>query len=69
MTKRRSNKEGSIWKDRKKWRAGITLEDGKRVTRTFSKKSECNVWLDDIKNKIRQGMHNNSTNTLLRNGD
>ncbi len=66
MTKRRGNNEGSIWKERKKWRTAIRLENGKRITRTYKTKAECINWLDEKKNQLRQGMIGSSSNVMLR---
>lgn len=55
MTKRRGNKEGAIWKERKKWRAAVTI-DGKRLTRSFSTKDECRAWIRDTQDQIQKGM-------------
>jgi len=64
MTKRRSNKEGSIWKDKNKWRAAVTL-DGKRITRNFTSKAECKPWIREIQNQIAQGMTRSASNITL----
>jgi len=55
MAKRRGNKEGAIWQERKKWRAAVTIE-GRRITRSFDTKAECKVWLRETHDQIRQGM-------------
>ena len=39
----RSRNEGSIWQDRDRWRAAVSL-DGKRITKSFRSKPECQVW-------------------------
>lgn len=55
MAKRRGNREGSVWRERKGWRAAVSL-DGKRVTRSFRTKEECRVWLQEMRSKIDQGL-------------
>jgi hypothetical protein len=51
----RGKNEGSIWKQRGRWRAAITIS-GKRISRTFDTKSECQAWIREIQNQIDQGL-------------
>jgi len=55
MAKKRGNKEGAIWKDKKKWRAAVSI-DGKRITRSFNTKEECRTWIRDTHDQMRKGM-------------
>lgn len=57
MPKRsKANGEGSIvyYSDKKKYRAFITDTEGKRLSRTFSTKTEADKWLAEIKTEIAQ---------------
>jgi integrase len=64
MAKRRGNGEGSIWKEGKSWRVGVTL-DGRRLTKSFSTQSECQSWLQDMKNQVNQGLTYRATQLTL----
>ncbi|MBC8508304.1 MAG: site-specific integrase, partial [Chloroflexi bacterium] len=64
MAKRRTKKEGSIWKDKKKWRAAV-LVDGKRITRNFDTKAECSAWIKETQSQIDRGMTYRKSNITL----
>jgi len=64
MAKRRTKKEGSIWKDKKKWRAAV-LVDGKRITRNFDTKAECSAWIKETQSQIDRGMTYRKSNIAL----
>jgi integrase len=55
MAKRRTKKEGSIWRDKKKWRAAVMV-DGKRITRNFDTKTECSAWIREMQAQVERGM-------------
>ena len=55
MATRRTKKEGSIWRDKKKWRAAV-LVDGKRITRNFDTKTECSAWIKEMQAQVERGM-------------
>jgi len=64
MAKRRGNGEGSIWKEGKYWRAGVTL-GCRRVTKSFGTQSECQSWLREMKKQIDQGLTYRATQITL----
>jgi len=64
MAKRRTNQEGSIWKDRKKWRAAVTI-DGQRLTCNFDTKTECVAWIKKTQTQVERGMTYSKANVTL----
>ena len=64
MAKRRTNQEGSIWKDKNKWRAAVVI-DGKRLTCNFDTKTECSVWIKDTQAQVERGMTYRKANITL----
>jgi len=64
MAKRRTKKEGSIWRDKNKWRAAVIV-DGKRVTRNFNTKIECSAWIKEAQSQIERGMTHQKANVTL----
>jgi len=64
MAKKRTKKEGSIWKDKNKWRAAIAI-DGKRITRNFRTKSECSTWIKEMQTQIDRGLTYRKSNVTL----
>jgi integrase len=56
MTKRRGNKEGTIYQRLNgKWRAQMTL-NGSRLSYTGDSRSEAQAWLRDMSNRIENGL-------------
>lgn len=55
MTKRRGNKEGTIYKRNGKWRAQATLE-GHRVSYTGNSRAEVQDWLRNLSNQKETGL-------------
>ena len=64
MAKRRTNKEGSIWRDKNKWRAAVIV-DGKRLTCNFDTKTECSAWIKEAQSQIERGMTYRKANVTL----
>jgi len=64
MAKRRTNQEGSIWKDRKKWRAAVTI-DGQRLTCNFDTRDECVAWIRKTQTQVERGMTYSKANVTL----
>ncbi len=64
MAKRRTKREGSIWKDRNRWRAAVTV-DGKRLTRNFDTKVECSDWIKETQLQVDRGMTHKKANVIL----
>ncbi len=64
MAKRRTNQEGSIWKDKNKWRAAVVV-DGKRLTSNFNTKTECSTWIKETQAQIERGMTYKKANVTL----
>ena len=55
MARRRSNHEGSIWKQGSHWRAPVSV-DGRRITKTFKTVDECRIWLQQTTRQVDQGL-------------
>jgi integrase len=64
MAKRRTKKEGSIWRDKNKWRAAVIV-DGKRLSRNFDTKIECSAWIKEAQSQIERGMTYQKANVTL----
>jgi hypothetical protein len=64
MAKRRGNGEGSIWKEGKSWRTGVTV-NSRRVTKSFKTQSECQSWLQQMKTQVNQGLTYRATQISL----
>jgi integrase len=64
MARRRGNNDGSIWRERDRWRAAISL-DGHRITKTFNTKEDCRTWIREMRNQVDIGLtYDNSLITL-----
>lgn len=68
MAKRiRGNKEGSIsQRSNGRWRAQVSQEDGKRVSRDFRTKAESQLWLRGIQGDFEKGYDYQSSKMLLK---
>ena len=64
MAKRRTNNEGSIWRDKNKWRAAVIV-NGKRLTCNFDTKTECSAWIKEAQSQIERGMTYRKANVTL----
>jgi len=64
MAKRRTNQEGSIWRDKSKWRAAVII-NGKRLTCNFDTKAECSAWIKETQSQIERGLTYRKANVTL----
>lgn len=59
MPKRRANFEGTIYPDRTGWRAMLTLDDGRRISKRFppgdAGQDMADAWLTEQRHKIHKG--------------
>jgi integrase len=55
MAERRGRNEGSIWKERNRYRAAISM-NGRRLTRSFFTKSDCVAWLREMSTQVDCGL-------------
>ena len=55
MAERRGKNEGSIWKERNRYRAAISM-NGRRITRSFFTKSDCVAWLREMSTQVDSGL-------------
>lgn len=55
MAERRGRNEGSIWKERNRYRAAISM-NGRRLTRSFFTKSDCVAWLREMSTQVDYGL-------------
>jgi len=65
MAKRRGWNEGSIWEERGRYRAQISL-NGKRLSFTGKTRAECAAWIREKLNQIDDGMTYSQSRVILR---
>lgn len=64
----RGRNEGSLsQRDNGRWRAQVSQDDGRRISRDFQTKADAQAWLRQIQGELEQGFDYQGSKTLLQN--